>query len=70
STSSWTTTIPRNSKRSPTRPLSPLRSIPNHRSRAWNLCFVNITDLQGGKVGFGFVVLGSKLESSYTKSVV
>ncbi|KAJ6344302.1 hypothetical protein OIU76_005926, partial [Salix suchowensis] len=34
-----------------------------------NLGFVNITDLQGGKVGFGSAAPGSKLESSYTKSV-
>ncbi|MBA0772384.1 hypothetical protein Gotri_007773 [Gossypium trilobum] len=34
-----------------------------------NLGFVNITDLQGGKVGFGSAVPGSKLDSSYTKSV-
>ncbi|XP_021904560.1 fasciclin-like arabinogalactan protein 8 [Carica papaya] len=31
--------------------------------------FVNITDLQGGKVGFGSAAPGSKLESSYAKSV-
>ncbi|XP_038875949.1 fasciclin-like arabinogalactan protein 10 [Benincasa hispida] len=35
-----------------------------------NLGFVNITDLQGGKVAFGSAAPGSKLESSYTKSVV
>ncbi|KAK4269711.1 hypothetical protein QN277_022833 [Acacia crassicarpa] len=34
-----------------------------------NLGFVNITDLQGGKVGFGSAASGSKLDSSYTKSV-
>ncbi|KAG6593704.1 Fasciclin-like arabinogalactan protein 10, partial [Cucurbita argyrosperma subsp. argyrosperma] len=34
-----------------------------------NLGFVNITDLQGGKVKFGSAVPGSKLDSSYTKSV-
>lgn len=34
-----------------------------------NLGFVNITDLQGGKVGFGSAAPGSKLDSSYTKSV-
>ncbi|KAF5732968.1 fasciclin-like arabinogalactan protein 10 [Tripterygium wilfordii] len=34
-----------------------------------NLGFVNITDLQGGKVGFGSAAPGSKLASSYTKSV-
>lgn len=34
-----------------------------------NLGFVNITDLQGGKVGFGSAVPGSKLDSSYTKAV-
>ncbi|KAL4352602.1 hypothetical protein GQ457_06G032560 [Hibiscus cannabinus] len=34
-----------------------------------NLGFVNITDLQGGKVGFGSAIPGSKLDSSYTKSV-
>lgn len=34
-----------------------------------NYGFVNITDLQGGKVGFGSAVSGSKLDSSYTKSV-
>lgn len=34
-----------------------------------NYGFVNITDLQGGKVGFGSAVPGSKLSSSYTKSV-
>ncbi|KAF5756832.1 putative fasciclin-like arabinogalactan protein [Helianthus annuus] len=31
--------------------------------------FVNITDLKGGKVGFGSAVAGSKLDSTYTKSV-
>ncbi|XP_061339638.1 fasciclin-like arabinogalactan protein 10 [Gastrolobium bilobum] len=30
---------------------------------------VNITDLQGGKVGFGSATPGSKLDSTYTKSV-
>ena len=34
-----------------------------------NLGFVNITDIQGGKVGFGSAAPGSKLDSSYTKSV-
>ncbi|OMP00566.1 hypothetical protein COLO4_12576 [Corchorus olitorius] len=34
-----------------------------------NLGFVNITDLQGGKVAFGPAAPGSKLDSSYTKSV-
>lgn len=34
-----------------------------------NLGFVNITDLKGGKVGFGSAAPGSKLDSSYTKSV-
>nr|XP_043626391.1 fasciclin-like arabinogalactan protein 10 [Erigeron canadensis] len=34
-----------------------------------NVGFVNITDLKGGKVGFGSAVSGSKLDSSYTKSV-
>ncbi|KAG2723337.1 hypothetical protein I3760_02G165900 [Carya illinoinensis] len=34
-----------------------------------NLGFVNITDLQGGKVGFGSAAPGSKLDSSFTKSV-
>lgn len=34
-----------------------------------NLGFVNITDLQGGKVGFGSAASGSKLDSTYTKSV-
>ncbi|KAF2322538.1 hypothetical protein GH714_018427 [Hevea brasiliensis] len=34
-----------------------------------NLGFVNITDLQGGKVGFGSAAPGSKLDASYTKSV-
>ncbi|XVF79918.1 hypothetical protein PTKIN_Ptkin15bG0029100 [Pterospermum kingtungense] len=34
-----------------------------------NTGFVNITDLQGGKVGFGSTIPGSKLDSSYTKSV-
>ncbi|KAE8697539.1 Fasciclin-like arabinogalactan protein 10 [Hibiscus syriacus] len=34
-----------------------------------NLGFVNITDIQGGKVGFGSAIPGSKLDSSYTKSV-
>lgn len=31
--------------------------------------FVNITDLKGGKVSFGSAVPGSKLDSSFTKSV-
>ncbi|KAI9079958.1 hypothetical protein K1719_038023 [Acacia pycnantha] len=34
-----------------------------------NLGFVNITDLKGGKVGFGSAAPGSKLDSSYSKSV-
>ncbi|KAI4376994.1 hypothetical protein MLD38_014693 [Melastoma candidum] len=34
-----------------------------------NLGFVNITVLQGGKVGFGAAAPGSKLDSTYTKSV-
>ncbi|KAG7561611.1 FAS1 domain [Arabidopsis thaliana x Arabidopsis arenosa] len=34
-----------------------------------NLGFVNVTDLKGGKVGFGSAAPGSKLDSSYTKSV-
>ncbi|XP_044501405.1 fasciclin-like arabinogalactan protein 8 [Mangifera indica] len=34
-----------------------------------NSGFVNITDLQGGKVGFGAATPGSKLDSSYSKSV-
>ncbi|XP_039170495.1 fasciclin-like arabinogalactan protein 8 [Eucalyptus grandis] len=34
-----------------------------------NTSFVNITDLQSGKVGFGAATPGSKLNSSYTKSV-
>ncbi|XP_042510308.1 fasciclin-like arabinogalactan protein 8 [Macadamia integrifolia] len=34
-----------------------------------NLGFVNITDLKGGKVGFGSAATGSKLDSTYTKSV-
>lgn len=34
-----------------------------------NLGFVNITDLKGGKVAFGSAASGSKLDSSYTKSV-
>ncbi|KAL5538537.1 hypothetical protein UlMin_044795 [Ulmus minor] len=34
-----------------------------------NLGFVNITDLKGGKVGFGSAAPGSKLDSSFTKSV-
>ncbi|KAL3616580.1 Kinesin-like protein fla10 [Castilleja foliolosa] len=34
-----------------------------------NLGFVNITDLKGGKVGFGSGVAGSPLDSAYTKSV-
>ncbi|CAK9186500.1 unnamed protein product [Ilex paraguariensis] len=33
------------------------------------LGFVNITDLKGGKVGFGSAAPGSALDSSYTKSV-
>ncbi|CAH8356771.1 unnamed protein product [Eruca vesicaria subsp. sativa] len=34
-----------------------------------NLGFVNVTDLKGGKVGFGSASPGSKLASTYTKSV-
>ncbi|GAA0186337.1 cell adhesion molecule [Lithospermum erythrorhizon] len=34
-----------------------------------NLGFVNITDLKGGKVGFGSAAPGSGLDSTYTKSV-
>ncbi|KAF5205214.1 Fasciclin-like arabinogalactan protein [Thalictrum thalictroides] len=34
-----------------------------------NLGFVNVTDLKGGKVGFGSAAPGSKLDSSYSKSV-
>ncbi|PSS11809.1 Fasciclin-like arabinogalactan protein [Actinidia chinensis var. chinensis] len=34
-----------------------------------NLGSVNITDLKGGKVGFGSAVPGSPLDSSYTKEV-
>lgn len=34
-----------------------------------NLGFVNITDLKGGKVGFGSAASGSPLDSTYTKSV-
>ncbi|KAJ7962238.1 Fasciclin-like arabinogalactan protein [Quillaja saponaria] len=34
-----------------------------------NLGFVNITDLKGGNVGFGSAAPGSKLDSTYTKSV-
>ncbi|XP_027333755.1 fasciclin-like arabinogalactan protein 10 [Abrus precatorius] len=34
-----------------------------------NIGSVNITDLKGGKVGFGSAVPGSKLDSTYTKSV-
>ncbi|KAI3918129.1 hypothetical protein MKX01_041449 [Papaver californicum] len=34
-----------------------------------NLGFINITDMKGGKVGFGSAAPGSKLDSSYTKSV-
>ncbi|MED6160173.1 Kinesin-like protein fla10 [Stylosanthes scabra] len=34
-----------------------------------NIGSVNITDLRGGKVGFGSAVPGSKLDSTYTKSV-
>eukprot|EP01018_Ginkgo_biloba_P016940 Gb_40985 [translate_table: standard] len=36
---------------------------------AGNQGFLNITDLKGGKVGFGAVTPGSKLESTYVKSV-
>ncbi|KAK4418745.1 Fasciclin-like arabinogalactan protein 8 [Sesamum alatum] len=36
---------------------------------AGNLGFVNITDLRGGKVGFGSGVPGSPLDSTFTKSV-
>ncbi|XP_051148221.1 fasciclin-like arabinogalactan protein 8 [Andrographis paniculata] len=35
-----------------------------------NLGFVNITDLKGGKVGFGSGVPGSSLDSTFAKSVV
>ncbi|KAM6584633.1 hypothetical protein CsatB_011635 [Cannabis sativa] len=34
-----------------------------------NLGFVNITDLKGGKVGFGSAAPGSKLDSTYVKPV-
>ncbi|XAR63148.1 hypothetical protein NMG60_11022986 [Bertholletia excelsa] len=34
-----------------------------------NVGFVNITDLKGGKVGFGSGVAGSALDSTYTKEV-
>ncbi|KAJ8900059.1 hypothetical protein K2173_024175 [Erythroxylum novogranatense] len=34
-----------------------------------NFGFVNITDLQGGKVGFGSAAPGSKLDSTYVKPV-
>ncbi|XP_058737229.1 fasciclin-like arabinogalactan protein 10 [Vicia villosa] len=34
-----------------------------------NIGSVNITDLKGGKVGFGSATPGSKLDSSYTKSI-
>ncbi|KAF8092407.1 hypothetical protein N665_0415s0027 [Sinapis alba] len=34
-----------------------------------NVGFVNITDLKGGKVGFGSAAPGSKLDANYTKSV-
>ncbi|CAN6466491.1 unnamed protein product [Victoria cruziana] len=34
-----------------------------------NLGFVNITDLRGGKVGFGSAAPGSPLDSTFTKSV-
>ncbi|CAN1182123.1 Fasciclin-like arabinogalactan protein 8, partial [Linum perenne] len=34
-----------------------------------NFGFVNITDLKGGNVGFGSAAPGSKLDSSYVKSV-
>lgn len=34
-----------------------------------NLGFVNITDLKGGKVGFGSTSHGAHLETTYTKSV-
>ncbi|KAL0805870.1 hypothetical protein Bca101_098361 [Brassica carinata] len=36
---------------------------------AGNLGFVNVTDLKGGKVGFGSAAPGSKLDANYTKSV-
>uniref|UniRef100_M4CGU9 FAS1 domain-containing protein n=1 Tax=Brassica campestris TaxID=3711 RepID=M4CGU9_BRACM len=36
---------------------------------AGNLGFVNVTDLKGGKVGFGSAAPGSKLGANYTKSV-
>ncbi|KAK1377060.1 Fasciclin-like arabinogalactan protein 8 [Heracleum sosnowskyi] len=34
-----------------------------------NIGFVNITDLKGGKVGFGSGISGSKLDSSYYKEI-
>lgn len=34
-----------------------------------NLGSINITDLKGGKVGFGSAAQGSKLDSTYTKTV-
>ena len=34
-----------------------------------NLGFINLTDLAGGKVGFGSSFPGSKLDSTYTRSV-
>ncbi|EPS62290.1 fasciclin-like arabinogalactan protein 13, partial [Genlisea aurea] len=36
---------------------------------AGNVGFVNITDLRGGKVGFGSGIAGSPLDSTFTKSV-
>ncbi|KAJ0255603.1 Fasciclin-like arabinogalactan protein 10 [Hirschfeldia incana] len=36
---------------------------------AGNIGFVNVTDLKGGKVGFGSAAPGSKLDANYTKSV-
>ncbi|CAH8337293.1 unnamed protein product [Eruca vesicaria subsp. sativa] len=36
---------------------------------AGNTGFVNVTDLKGGKIGFGSAAPGSKLDSNYTKSV-
>ncbi|KAL3739578.1 hypothetical protein ACJRO7_020917 [Eucalyptus globulus] len=44
-------------------------TTPAARNAPGNTGFVNITDLQGGKVGFDAVTPGSKLDSSYTKSV-
>lgn len=36
---------------------------------AGNAGFINITDLKGGKVGFGLSARGAKLDSTYVKSV-